>query len=163
MKQKFTCSYALTLFIAAAVWVSFAFTVNIPVVKADTTNYFLSGKKNKKKTNLLFALPPIKAGTISSVKLNVPRTDDKLLYNVEVFPNPVTDQLNLKYIISRNSSVTIKMMDILGNEVFAKNYPIVEPGERSYTYPISNKLSKGFYFVRVVAGTELVIKRISIL
>jgi len=53
-------------------------------------------------------------------------------------------------------------MDILGNEVFSKT-TIVEPGERIYTYPISSKISKGFYFIRVGAGTELVIKRISIL
>ena len=147
--------------IVAAVWVSFAFTINIPIVKADTTNYF-STKKNTKKKSLLFAMPPIKAGTISSVKLNVPRADDKLLSAVQVFPNPVVDEIKLKYTLARNSSVTIKMMDILGNEIFSKT-TIAEPGERSYTYPVSNKISKGFYFIRVGAGTELVIKRISIL
>ena len=161
MKKKFTYSYFLTLMIVAAVWVSFAFTINIPIVKADTTNYF-STKKNTKKKSLLFAMPPIKAGTISSVKLNVPRADDKLLSAVEVFPNPVVDEIKLKYTLARNSSVTIKLMDILGNEVFSKT-TLVEPGERSYTYPVSNKISKGFYFIRVGAGTELVIKRISIL
>ena len=161
MRKKFTYSYYLTLMIAAAVWVSFAFTVNIPIVKADTTNYF-STKKNTKKKSLLFAMPPIKAGTISSVKLNVPKADDKLLSNVEVFPNPVVDQVKLKYMLSRNSIVTIKMLDILGNAVFSKT-TVVEPGEQSYTYPVSSKISKGFYFIHVVAGTELKIKRISIL
>lgn len=159
MRKKFTYSYCLTLTIAAAIWVSFAFTVNIPIVKADTTYFFT--KKNTKKKNLLFALPPIKAGTISSVKLNIPRADDKLLPTVEVFPNPVTDEVKIKYMLTRNSSVTIKMMDILGNEVFSKT-TIAEPGERTYTYPVS-KISKGFYFIRVIAGTELVIRRISIL
>ena len=161
MRKKFTYSYCLTLTIAAAVWVSFAFTVNIPVVKADTTYFFT--KKNTKKKNPLFAtLPPIKAGTISSVKLNIPRADDKLLSGVEVYPNPVTDQVKLKYMTARNTSVTIKMVDILGNEIFSKT-TIAEPGEQNYTYPVSNKVSKGFYFVHVIAGTERVIKRITIL
>ena len=160
MRRKFTYSYCLTLTIAAAVWVSFAFTVNIPIVKADTT--YLFTKKSTKKKNLLFALPPIKAGTISSIKINIPRADDKLLSGVQVFPNPVTDQLKLKYMTARNTSVTIKMVDILGNEVFSKT-SFVEPGEQSYIYPVNGKISKGFYFIHVIAGTERVIRRISII
>jgi len=163
MRQKFTYSYSLTLIIAAAIWMSFAFTINVPVVKADTTTYFLLNKKNKKKNSLSFALPPVRPGTISSVKVNVVHPDDKLISNVEVYPNPITDQINLKYIISRNSNVNIKIMDILGNEVVTMFSQRVEPGERIFSYSLNNKLSKGFYFIRVVAGTESVIKRISIL
>ncbi|MEO8886068.1 MAG: T9SS type A sorting domain-containing protein [Mucilaginibacter sp.] len=164
MRQKFTYSYSFNFIIAAAIWMNFAFTINTPIAKADT-NYFWLSKKSKKKNSLPFSLPPIKAGTISSVKLNItpPRSEDKLLYGVEVSPNPVTDQINLKYAITRNSSVSIKMTDILGNEVFAVTYSGVEPGPHSFPYAINNKFNKGFYFIRVVAGTESVIKRISIL
>ncbi len=164
MGQKFTYRYSFSFLIAAAIWLNFAFTVNIPIVKADTNYFWLTNKKAKKKNSLLLALPPIKAGTISSVKINIaPKPEDKLLYGVEVYPNPVTDQINLKYAITRNSTVSIKMTDILGNEVFAVTYPGMEPGSHSFPYAVGNKLNKGFYFIRVVAGTESVIKRISIL
>ena len=163
MRKRFTHSYSWNFIIAAAIWMNFAFTISVPVVKADT-NYFWLSKKSKKKNSLPFALPPIKAGTISSVKVNfAPRPEDKLLYGVEVYPNPVTDQINLKYAITRNSSVSIKMTDILGNSVFAVTYSGVEPGSHSFPYAVNNKLNKGFYFIRVIAGTESVIKRISIL
>jgi len=91
------------------------------------------------------------------------RTDDKLLTDVQVYPNPVTDQINIKYVLSRNALVTVKVMDVLGNEVITLVSQRIGSGEQSFTYPISNKLSRGFYFIRVVAGTESVIKRISVL
>ncbi|MBC7398548.1 MAG: hypothetical protein H7289_01290, partial [Mucilaginibacter sp.] len=82
----------------------------------DSINYS-PFKKKLKKNVLTFTLPPIKPGVISSTKLTVPRADDKLLSSVEVYPNPITDQINLKYMLSRNSNVTIKMVDVLGNDV----------------------------------------------
>jgi hypothetical protein len=54
-------------------------------------------------------------------------------------------------------------MDVLGNDVITLLSQRIASGEQSFNYPINNKLSRGFYFVRVVAGTETVIKRISVL
>jgi hypothetical protein len=130
----------------------------------DTINYnFLNPKKPKKKGPLSFSLPPIRPGVTSAIKVNVAQPNDKLLSGVEVYPNPITDQINLKYIISRNSNVSIKMMDILGNKIITLFSQRVEPGEQTYSYPLNSKLSRGFYFIRVDAGTEFVIKRISVL
>lgn len=166
MRRKFTYTSSFTLLLAAAIWMSFAFTTYIPIAKKDTTPSFTI-KKPKKKGLFNISLPFIKSSSNSSspIKVNstVARQDDKLIHNVEVYPNPITDQINLKYNISRNSNVSIKMMDILGNEVATLCSGRFEPGERSCSYYLSNKITKGFYFIRVVAGTESVIKRISIL
>jgi len=51
----------------------------------------------------------------------------------------------------------------LGNDVMTLVSQRIGSGEQSFTYPITNRLSRGFYFVRVVAGTESIIKRISVL
>jgi len=80
-----------------------------------------------------------------------------------VFPNPITDQINVKYTLSRNAIVTVKVMDVLGNDVITLVSQRFESGEQNSTFPVANKLHKGFYFIRVVAGTESVIKRISVL
>jgi hypothetical protein len=112
---------------------------------------------------LHLALPPLKPAVTSTAKINVIRTDDKLLTDVQVYPNPVTDQINIKYALSRNALVTVKVMDVLGNEVITLVSQRIGSGEQSVTYPINNKLARGFYFIRVVAGTESVIKRISVL
>jgi hypothetical protein len=136
---------------------AYAFYINPP--QHDTVNYLLPRKKSRKNP-LSFTLPPIKAGVTSSVKLSV---SDKLLSNVEVYPNPITDQINLKYIVSRNSNVTIKMVDVLGNDIITLFSQRVDPGEKVFNYPLNSKLNRGFYFIRVIAGTESVIKRISVL
>jgi hypothetical protein len=171
MRRKFTYTYSLTILFAAAIWMSFAFTPHLPIAKKDTTPSFTI-KKPKKKSFLNISIPTINlpfirssSNTSAPIKVNstVARQDDKLIHNVQIYPNPITDQINLKYNISRNSNVSIKMMDILGNEVATLCSGRFDPGERSCSYYINNKISKGFYFIRVVAGTESVIKRISIL
>ncbi|MFD2864061.1 T9SS type A sorting domain-containing protein [Mucilaginibacter antarcticus] len=134
----------------------------IPQQQHDTIIYS-PFKKKLKKSPLNFSLPPIKPGVISTAKVVVPRVNDKLLSEVEVYPNPITDQINMKYYLSRNSSVTIKMVDVLGNNVQTLFSQRLEPGEQVLNRTVSAKLNKGFYFIRVVAGTESVIKRISIL
>jgi len=162
MRRNFTYTYSWIFIIAMAISLNCAFAATLKLPKTDTINYFPL-KKKVKKSPLNFTLPPIHPGIISSTKLVVPKPDDKLLSNVEVYPNPITDQINLKYVLSRNSNVTIKMVDVLGNDVMTLFSQRVEPGEQVLNRPLSNKLNRGFYFIRVVAGTESVIKRISLL
>ncbi|MGN8071764.1 T9SS type A sorting domain-containing protein [Mucilaginibacter sp. SG564] len=149
-----------------AVFMNLAF-VSDAKIKNDTTYLRASkekaGKMSYFKNGLHLVLPPTKPAITSSVKVSVSRPTDKLLNDVQVYPNPVTDQINLKYTISRNSNVTIKIMDILGNDITTMFSSRVDSGDHNINYPIANKLNRGFYFVRVVAGTESVIKRISVL
>ena len=137
-----------------------AHAVQLP--QNDTINYF-PAKKKPKKSFLNLTFPPYHPGVQSTVKLSIPRVDDKLLSNVEVYPNPITDQINLKYLISRNANVTIKMVDVLGNDVYTMFSRRVEPGEQTFSYSLSSKPNRGFYFIRIIAGTESVIKRITVL
>ncbi|MCC8423918.1 T9SS type A sorting domain-containing protein [Mucilaginibacter sp. UR6-11] len=160
MRRNFTSTFSWIIIIALAVSLNCAYAATIRLPKHDTISYYLL-KRKPKKSPLNFTLPPIKPGVISSTKLVIP--NDKLLSNVEVYPNPIVDQINLKYVLSRNSNVTIKMVDVLGNDVMVLFSQRVEPGEQVLNRQISNKLNRGFYFIRVIAGTESVIKRISLL
>lgn len=145
--------------------ISFAYAADTFFSSADTSYLHLSKKSKNSylKNGLHLTMPPIHPAVVSTVKVNVAKADDKLLNNVQVYPNPVTDQINLKYDISRNSIVTIKVMDLLGNEVITLFSSRVDAGEQKLSYPLNNKLTNGFYFVRLVAGQESVIKRISVL
>lgn len=89
--------------------------------------------------------------------------DDKLLSNVKVFPNPVAENINLSFRLSKQHAVTIKVMDALGNEVMTLLDQQLDPGNQNHSFETNNKLTNGFYFIRVSAGTETVIKRISVL
>ena len=169
MRQSYTYIFSWIIIIALAMSINFAFAYGHKTKRTDTTNLHL--QKNKlipskspyTKNSLHLALPPLKPAATSNTKISVIRTDDKLLTDVQVFPNPITDQINVKYILSRNALVTVKIMDVLGNDVVTLLSQRIGSGEQSFTYPINNKLSRGFYFIRVVAGTESIIKRISVL
>jgi hypothetical protein len=173
MRRKITYSFIYTytwfVLIAMAVFMNFAFVSDARPThtKKDTTYLRVSKGKGSKpsylKNGLHLVLPPLKPAVTSSVKVSVSHPEDKLLNDVQLYPNPVTDQINLKYTLSRNTNVTIKIMDILGNDITTMFSSRVDSGDHNINYPITNKLSRGFYFVRVVAGTESVIKRISVL
>ena len=166
MRQNSTHSYSWIIIIALAVFMNFAFSTEIAHSQTDTTYlHYIKSKaaKNSFKNSLHLVLPPLKPAIISTTKIFVAKPDDKLLSNVQVYPIPVTDLINIKYELSRGSNVTIKILDVLGNDIITPFSQRVEPGEKNFTYPISNKLNRGFYFVRIVAGNESVIKRISVL
>lgn len=88
---------------------------------------------------------------------------DKLLSNVKIFPNPVTEYINLSYRLSKAQVVKVKVMDALGNEVLTLLNQRVEAGNQNHSFEVQNRLSTGIYFVRVSAGTETIVKRISVL
>jgi hypothetical protein len=118
------------------------------------------------KNGLKVVLPPIKPAqnqTSTTKQGAVKFENEKLLTDVSIFPNPITDKLNVAYTVRKNTSVSIKIMDVLGNEVITLMSQRVEAGEQKNTFQIGNRLSSGFYFVRMIVGTESVIKRISIL
>ena len=89
--------------------------------------------------------------------------NDKLLSSVKVFPNPIVDQISLSYRLDKQSAVAIKVMDALGNEVMTLLNQELDAGPQSHVFETNNKLTNGFYFIRVSAGTETVVKRISVL
>lgn len=163
MRRTFTSIYSRILIIAMAMSLNYASATAFSQRPTDTISYYLLKKKPKKNflPSMILSVPPVKPNTTSST--HVAAASDKLLTSVEVYPNPITDQINLKYMISHNSNVTIKMVDVLGNEVMTLFSNRVEPGEQTLNRSISNKINRGFYFIRVVAGTESVIKRVTLL
>jgi len=89
--------------------------------------------------------------------------DLKAVSNVKVYPNPVAEQLNLTYNVSKDSNVTIKIMDVLGNEITTLLSQKMSAGEQTNSFNINNKLNTGYYFIRLIVGNETIVKRISVL
>ena len=170
MRQKFTFNFLWIFLIASAVSINFAFSSGLKL-KTDTAYLHIKNAKNNPrnssylKSGFHLNFPSIKALVSPSSKAGMakPPDDGKMLSNVSIFPNPVTDQINLKYTITRNTNVTIKIMDVLGNNVLTLLSQRMDPGEQKFSYNLNKQLTSGFYFVRVVVGTESVIKRISVL
>jgi len=161
MNKGFTKIFSRITLLAIAMCINFTMA---GAQKTDST-YLRLNKKDKGALKQTFHvnLPAVKPFILPVSKSTASLPDDKILSNVQVYPNPVSDQINVKYTIARASTVTIKIMDVLGNEVMVLFSQHVEPGELKCTRSIKGTLNSGFYFVRVVVGTESSIKRISIL
>lgn len=101
------------------------------------------------------------AGASASQKNAAP--DYKALSNVKVYPNPIEDQINISYTLSKDANVTIKIMDVLGNEIATLLSQRLPAGEQNHSFSITSRLNSGYYFIRLIAGNEIVIKRISVL
>ena len=89
---------------------------------------------------------------------------DKLLSIVKIYPNPVEDQLNIILSIGKDGTqTTIKIIDLLGNEVATLLNERLNAGEQTKSFVIPNRINPGIYFLRVIAGSESQVKRISVL
>jgi hypothetical protein len=171
MGQRYTFNFLWIIIIAVAISVNFAFVYSQSKDVVRDTVSFRKAKPVQKQSYLKNGLtpPPIPQVKSSPYAINVKpnntaASSDKLLSNVQIYPNLITDQINLKYMVSRNTNVTIKIMDVLGNTVATLFSDRVESGEQKFTHDLSsNRLTSGFYFLRVMVGTESVIKRITIL
>jgi hypothetical protein len=117
------------------------------------------------KTNLKVTIVPFKPSvlkTSASTNTKVTPPDVKLLSNVKVYPNPVSDQLNVNYTLNKEATMTIKIMDFLGNEVSTLLSRKLAAGEQNATFNLGDSLNSGLYFIRFIAGNETIIKRISV-
>lgn len=113
---------------------------------------------------LLNALTAVKAETrpvVVNVKNHKEETE-KLITNVMASYNPVVGQILVSFNLAKQSAVTIKLMDALGNEVLNLYNGNLEEGTNSHVFETAEKINPGFYFLRVASGAETVVKRISI-
>jgi hypothetical protein len=140
--------------------------------KADSVNYMSRSRKSSKSPGIKintpsyrpivngFGLIPYNSSLLSKGTASKP---EKNLTFLKVFPNPVDDQISVVFKLERESLVSIKIMDLLGNEVATLATERAGSGEQTRTYTIASRLSSGIYFVRIVAGAETSVKRISVL
>lgn len=81
----------------------------------------------------------------------------------QVFPNPITDKkLNLTFTLSRESQVTVRLIDLLGNEVSVLMDEKKPAGEYRNSFSLDENTRSGLYFIRINVGNEVIAKRISI-
>ncbi len=126
-----------------------------PVIKASVPTY--KPKYNSSYIQYSEVIASAKTNTSASVRA------EKILTVLKVYPNPVDDQINLILRIDRETNFSVKIMDLLGNEVVTLANERIQSGEQTKNYSIPNRLNTGIYFLKIVAGTETVVKRISVL
>ncbi|MDR6785444.1 hypothetical protein ABIE26_004154 [Pedobacter africanus] len=159
--------------ISCIVCMSILCSVSVFGQKADSSATGIRAKKINKtpqiKANIPTYKPKYNFGYIqyndiisNSKSLNSVK-QEKILSVLKVYPNPVDDQINLILKMDRESNLSVKIMDLLGNEVVTLSNERIAAGEQTKSYTIPNRLNAGIYFLKIMSGSETVVKRISVL
>ncbi len=93
----------------------------------------------------------------------VPQRTEKNLTVLKIYPNPVNDKVNLIIRLDQEANFSVRILDMLGNEVVTLANERLREGEQTKNYAIPNRLNPGVYFLRISAGAETIVKRISVL
>lgn len=115
------------------------------------------------KTNIQPYRPAIMGYVPTTIAAINAAKQNKLLVVLKVYPNPVTDQININLRLDKETSLSVKITDILGNDVATLANERASAGEQTKTYTIPSKLNTGIYFLKIIAGGEQIVKRISVL
>ncbi|SFH17512.1 T9SS type A sorting domain-containing protein [Pedobacter insulae] len=87
----------------------------------------------------------------------------KILTILKLYPNPVSEYLNINMRLEKDANLSVKITDLLGNDIISLMNDRGMAGEQTKTFTIPNKLNPGIYFVKVNAGGDLKVLKISVL
>lgn len=101
--------------------------------------------------------------SVSSAATIQKEKSDKALTILKIYPNPVVEQLNISMRLDKETNLSVKITDLLGNEIATLVNEKMPYGEQTKTLNMPTKISAGIYFLKIVAGGEPIVKRISVL
>jgi len=97
---------------------------------------------NSNSVNLVPVLPsPVEDGNIEPTEFNL----------FQNYPNPFNPNTKISYRLSVSSFVSLKVYDVLGNEIETLINEIKSAGDYQLDY-FANELSSGIYFYSMIAG-----------
>jgi hypothetical protein len=83
------------------------------------------------------------------------------LLNMNVSPNPAHGDFMIRYTLQQEQRVRIECFNSSGAIIFATDTGIQSKGEHMSAFTISS--GTGVYFLKIIAGTEIVIKKVVII
>jgi hypothetical protein len=96
---------------------------------------------------------PSNAVTISGVGIN-DLTDLGLL---KVYPNPASEQITISLVLNKNSNITIRLMNTLGQTIFSSQENNVQQLQKNIE---TTNLSRGIYFLELSNENASVLEKI---
>lgn len=173
LKRKIALLYNIICILCISVFCS----APIFAQKADSSSTSIRSKRINKTPQIKASVPSYKpkynfgyiqysdvVSGVSGPKSPTNNTKpEKLLTVLKVYPNPVDDQINIILRLDRESNLSVKILDLLGNEIVTLSNERIQAGEHTKNYSIPNRLNSGIYFLKIVSGAETIVKRISVL
>jgi len=122
----------------------------VPIIKGSVSTY--------RPGNVSFSGSPSTAIPSSNSSKSM-----KILTVLKLYPNPVSEKLNINLRLERETNLSVKITDPLGNEIITLMNEKAPAGEQTRTFTLPNKLNTGIYLVRIVAGGDPKVMKISVL
>lgn len=97
----------------------------------------------------------------SSVNIEEVESGSNLFGNVNIYPNPVFDDLNVAINLEQQQDVSVEAFDVVGKKVYSIDYGLLPTGENKLKIETS-QFSSGIYTLSVRIGDELVTRKISV-
>jgi hypothetical protein len=95
-------------------------------------------------------------GIISFTGINDAKTSG---FNAAVYPNPVSDVMNLVINPGKASSALVNLFDVAGHAVLSKRYTIQAEELTTLQIPVS-ELRSGIYMVKIQAGEDVISRKV---
>lgn len=94
--------------------------------------------------------------------INVENVSIETIFNdpslLSIFPNPVTNVLNISYSNPNSKSLTIKLIDITGQLIYQED---LHPFRGDYNKEIDmHNVASGIYFIKIIADTNVIIQKV---
>lgn len=126
---------------------------NISVVLADLS--IIAFVSETEKNIMTVTKVPISTGTTELQELNA------MVSNLNVYPNPTTDQSNIDFSMSIEGNVSVVVSNIVGQAVLTDNIGNLNPGDHTYSLNTSN-LQNGLYLVSLISGPHKLTTTVSV-
>ena len=78
-----------------------------------------------------------------------------------LFPNPVKDEAHVRFLLNRESELTMEIFDLSGRPLFAERKRNLVPAEHDIAIPV-REWAQGIYLLRMKLGNELIVKELVI-
>ena len=78
---------------------------------------------------------------------------------MQVFPNPVDNQLSISFGLDKNTAVKVSLFDLTGREIAVLLNVERLNGQQLLNLPLVN-LQMGCYFLKIDMGEQVVVKKI---
>ncbi|MES2134436.1 MAG: T9SS type A sorting domain-containing protein [Bacteroidota bacterium] len=151
-------TYTLAGLPANAAGESYFILVDIPGLDTNNTYHKVITLSNNQYTGLDFVVDSAKINPIPSSATGI-KTSNPINHEVWVFPNPAKNDIYIQYSLQANASVSIEMMDVLGNTVKTVLKDEQQLPQQHSIHMDSGDLKAGIYFMKIkINNSENTIK-----
>ena len=144
--------------ISGKVTKSWYFNWTAPTTGTGVVTFFVAGVANTSKTSAAGAYVYTDSLVVPQTTMGINELNSSA-FNLSVFPNPLTENMNVKFSLKETSSVTMEIFDVNGNKVSDLISENEMSGDINKTFNVST-LAKGIYFVKLEINNKSTLKKI---